>query len=175
MNNVKKALFLDRDGVINVDKAYPYKPEDIVFNEDVFDLCRKAIEKKYLIVVVTNQAGVAKGYFTEDDVIRLHDWMRGEFRKKGVEIAGFYYCTYHKNGTVENYRMDSNCRKPRPGMFFQAAKDLDIFLSQSLMVGDKESDRIQIPGLKCIIIKSNYVPEGFDVENIKDVEGFLSK
>ena len=175
MNNVKKALFLDRDGVINVDKAYPYKPEDIVFNEDVFDLCRKAIEKKYLIVVVTNQAGVAKGYFTEDDVIRLHDWMRGEFRKKGVEIAGFYYCPYHKNGTVEKYRMDSNCRKPRPGMFFQAAKDLDIFLSQSLMVGDKESDRIQIPGLKCIIIKSNYVPEGFDVENIKDVEGFLSK
>jgi D-glycero-D-manno-heptose 1,7-bisphosphate phosphatase len=175
MNNVKKALFLDRDGVINVDKAYPYKPEDIVFNEDVFDLCRKAIEKKYLIVVVTNQAGVAKGYFTEDDVIRLHDWMRGEFRKKGVEIAGFYYCPYHKNGTIEKYRMDSNCRKPRPGMFFQAAKDLDIFLSQSLMVGDKESDRIQIPGLKCIIIKSNYVPEGFDVENIKDVEGFLSK
>jgi D-glycero-D-manno-heptose 1,7-bisphosphate phosphatase len=175
MNNVKKALFLDRDGVINVDKAYPYKPEDIVFNEDVFDLCRKAIEKKYLIVVVTNQAGVAKGYFTEDDVIRLHDWMRGEFRKKGIEIAGFYYCPYHKNGTVEKYRMDSNCRKPRPGMFFQAAKDLDIFLSQSLMVGDKESDRIQIPGLKCLIIKSNYVPEGFDVENIKDVEGFLSK
>ena len=121
MNHVKKALFLDRDGVINVDKAYPYKPEDIVFNEDVFDLCRKAIEKKYLIVVVTNQAGVAKGYFTEDDVIRLHDWMRGEFRKKGVEIAGFYYCPYHKNGTIEKYLMDSNCRNPRPGMFFQAA------------------------------------------------------
>jgi D-glycero-D-manno-heptose 1,7-bisphosphate phosphatase len=173
MNNVKKALFLDRDGVINVDKAYPYKPEDIVFNEDVFDLCRKAIEKKYLIVVVTNQAGVAKGYFTEDDVIRLHDWMRGEFRKKGVEIAGFYYCPYHKNGTIEKYRMDSNCRKPRPGMFFQAAKDLDIFLSQSLMVGDKESDRIQIPGLKCIIIKSNYVPKGYDIESLKDVERLL--
>ena len=173
MDHLKKALFLDRDGVINVDKAYPYKPEDIVFNEDVFDLCRKAIEKKYLIVVVTNQAGVAKGYFTEEDVISLHEWMKGKFHERGIEITGFYYCPYHKNGTIKKYRKDSDCRKPSPGMFLQAEKDLNISLSRSLMVGDKESDRIKIPGLKCIIIKSNYVPEGYDVESLKDIERLL--
>ncbi|MGB7567271.1 MAG: HAD family hydrolase [Chitinivibrionales bacterium] len=170
---MKKALFLDRDGVINVDKAYPHKPEDIVFNEDVFGLCGKAIEKKYLIVVVTNQAGVAKGYFTEEDVDNLHTWMKEKFRERGIEIAGFYYCPFHKNGIIEKYRRDSDCRKPNPGMFLQAAKDLDISLSRSLMVGDKESDRIKLPGLKCIIIKSAYAPEDYDVENIKDVERFL--
>ena len=170
---MKKALFLDRDGVINVDKAYPHKPEDIVFNEDVFDLCRKAVEKKYLIVVVTNQAGVAKGYFTEDDVDSLHAWMKEKFRERRIEIAGFYYCPFHKNGAVEKYRKDSDCRKPSPGMFLQAAKDLNISLSRSLMVGDKESDRIKLPGLKCIIIKSTYMPKGYDVENLKDVEKFF--
>lgn len=168
-----KALFLDRDGVINLDCAYPHKKEDIVFSEGIFDLCRKAVEKKYVIVVVTNQAGVAKGYFTEEDVTGLHAWMREEFRRRGIEIAGFYYCPFHKNGIIEKYRRDSDCRKPKPGMFLQAAKDLDISLSRSLMVGDKESDRIKLPGLKCIIIKSKYVPEGFDVEKIKDVESFL--
>ena len=173
MSTMEKALFLDRDGVINIDKAYPHKPEDIVFNEDVFDLCRKAIEKKYLIVVVTNQAGVAKGYFTEEDVDNLHTWMKEKFRERGIEIAGFYYCPFHKNGIIEKYRRDSDCRKPNPGMFLQAAKDLDISLSRSLMVGDKESDRIKLLGLKCIIIKSAYAPEDYDVENIKDVERFL--
>jgi D-glycero-D-manno-heptose 1,7-bisphosphate phosphatase len=169
----KKALFIDRDGVINEDSAYPYKPEHIVFKDGIFDLCGKAQEKGYLIVAVTNQAGVAKGYFQEEDVDRLHAWMKEKFLERGIGVAGFYFCPYHVNGTVEKYRRDSDCRKPRPGMILQAEADLGIDISRSLMVGDKESDRIALPELKSVIIKSKYVPENWDVEKLKDVERYL--
>jgi D-glycero-D-manno-heptose 1,7-bisphosphate phosphatase len=173
MNPTKKALFLDRDGVINEDSAYPFKPEHIVFKKEIFDLCRKALEKDYCIVVVTNQAGVAKGYFTEDDVKKLHEWMNDRFLEQGVTIAGFYYCPFHKKATVEKYRVDSDCRKPKPGMLLQAARDLNIDFSKSLMVGDKASDRIELPELRCFIIKSQYIPEGWDVASLEDIKRFL--
>jgi D-glycero-D-manno-heptose 1,7-bisphosphate phosphatase len=173
MTPKKKALFIDRDGVINEDCAYPYKPEHIVFKEDIFDFCRKALEKGYIIVVVTNQAGVAKGYFQEEDVVRLHEWMNNKFIEQGVEIAGFYYCPFHKKAIVEKYRVDSDCRKPKPGMIMQAARDFDIDISKSLMVGDKESDRIECPELKSLVVKSNYVPDNWDVENLKAIEPYL--
>jgi D,D-heptose 1,7-bisphosphate phosphatase len=171
--NKNKALFLDRDGVINQDVAYPYKPEQIIFVEGIFELCKAAIEKNYLIVVLTNQAGVAKGRFTEEDVVSLHRWMNERFLEQGIKIAGFYYCPYHKEGTIEKYRLDSDLRKPNPGMVLQAEKDLNISIEESLMVGDKNSDRIKLPWLKCIILKSKYVPEGYDIETLKDVESFL--
>jgi D-glycero-D-manno-heptose 1,7-bisphosphate phosphatase len=169
----KKALFIDRDGVINEDSAYPFKPEHIVFKEGIFDFCRKALEKGYIVVVVTNQAGVAKGYFQEEDVVRLHEWMRSKFIEQGVDIAGFYYCPFHKKAVVEKYRVDSDCRKPKPGMILQAARDFDIDISKSLMVGDKESDRIDCPELKSLVIKSNYVPQHWDVENLEAIEPYL--
>jgi D-glycero-D-manno-heptose 1,7-bisphosphate phosphatase len=169
----KKALFLDRDGVINEDVAYVYRPDQIKFIPGIFDLCGKAASKGYCIIVVTNQAGVAKGYFTEEDVVSLHAWMSERFREHGITIAGFYYCPYHKNGIVEKYRIDSDCRKPAPGLFLKAAADFDIDLGCSLMVGDKKSDRIELPGLRCVIVKSCYTTEGFDVESLADVENFL--
>jgi D-glycero-D-manno-heptose 1,7-bisphosphate phosphatase len=116
---------------------------------------------------------VAKGYFTEEDVVRLHAWMKEKFSEKGITISGFYFCSFHKKGIVEKYRIDSDCRKPKPGMLLKAAEDLSIDISRSLMVGDKASDRIELPNLKCIIVKSRYMPEGYDVESIKDVEGYL--
>ena len=163
-----KALFLDRDGVINQDVAYPHKPEQIVFVDGIFDLCRKALAKGYIIIVVTNQAGVAKGYFSEDDVKNLHTWMNEQFLKESITITAFYYCPYHKNGTVESYKKDSDCRKPGPGMFVRAAQDWDIDIASSLMIGDKNSDRIELPQLKSIIIKSSYMPVGYDVETLAD-------
>ena len=169
----KKALVLDRDGVINDDVAYPHKPEHIVFKPGIFDLCKKAIDKGYCPVVVTNQAGVAKGYFTEEDVRSLHAWLKEIFLEQGIAIAGFYYCPFHKNGTVEKYRVDSDCRKPKPGMFLTAARELDIDIARSIMVGDKASDRIDLPQLRCILIKSKYLREGYDVECLKDVERYL--
>jgi D-glycero-D-manno-heptose 1,7-bisphosphate phosphatase len=169
----KKALFLDRDGVINEDSEYPHKPEHIVFKPGVFGLCRIALEKGYLIVVVTNQAGVAKGRFTEADVRSLHQWMAQRFLEQGITIAGFYYCPFHKNGIVEEYKKDSDCRKPKPGMFLQAAKDLDIDLSKSIMVGDKQSDRIELPELKCFVVKSRYSGDHYDFADIGKVKEVL--
>ena len=169
----KKALFLDRDGIINKDWDYPHKPEHIEFFPAVFELCRAAIEKGYIIVVVTNQAGVAKGYFTENEVMSLHEWMKGQFRQRGIDIAGFYYCPFHKNGVVEAYAKESFCRKPKPGMFLNAAKDLNIDLSASVMIGDKQSDRIELPELKSYVIKSKYAIDKYDFETLEEAVKIL--
>lgn len=169
-----RALFLDRDGIINEDVRYPHLPEHITFCKGIFDLCKKAIEKKYLLIVVTNQAGVAKGYFTEDDVKRLHEWMKQKFFEKGIEITAFYYCPYHEKGTVAGYSIASNDRKPRPGMFLKAAKEYAIDFTQSLMVGDKTSDRIEIPELHSVIVKSGYTTTGYDVASLEEVLPFLT-
>ncbi|HON11441.1 MAG: HAD family hydrolase [Fibrobacter sp.] len=170
---MRKALFLDRDGVINEDRSYPYLPEQIVFMDGIFDLCRKALDKGYIIIVITNQAGVARGFFTEENVKRLHEWMSGRFREQGVEISAFYYCPYHPKAVLEEYRVDSDCRKPAPGMVLQAIKDFSIDISRSLVVGDKPSDRINLDGLRSVIIKSRYTGEDYDVESLSDVEQFL--
>lgn len=167
-----RALFLDRDGVINEDSGYPWKPEHIVFKQDIFDLCRYAAGKGYLIVVVTNQAGVAKGRFTEADVNSLHAWMGERFREQGVDIAGFYFCPYHKDGSVAEYRRDSEFRKPNPGMILQAVNDLDIDVSQSLMVGDKPSDRIRLESLRSVILRSRYADE-YDIEGLDQIKDLL--
>ncbi len=164
-----KALFLDRDGIINEDRKYPYRPQDIVFIPAVFNVCKAALEKGYILVVTTNQAGIAKGYYTEKDVQELHVWMTAKFREKGIEITKFYYCPFHKDGVVERYKKDSDLRKPKPGMYFEAARELNIDLSSSIMVGDKQSDRIELPGLKCYIIKSQYSPDNFDFESLDQV------
>jgi D-glycero-D-manno-heptose 1,7-bisphosphate phosphatase len=164
-----KALFLDRDGVINEDVRYAHRPGQIRFCEGIFDLCKAALAKGYLLVVVTNQAGVAKGHFTEAEVRNLHRWIADRFAAKGIRFTAFYYCPFHADGSVPEYRKESECRKPKPGMFVAAAAEHDIDLSASLMIGDKPSDRIELPGLRCIIVKSAYTPEGYDVPTIRDV------
>lgn len=170
---MKKALFLDRDGVINIDCAYPHKPEQIIFSDGIFSLCKKALSKGYLLIVVTNQAGVAKGYFTEDDVKRLHDWMQQQFSDQGIKIDAFYYCPFHPDAKVQRYKKDSDCRKPKPGMILQALKDFNIDISKSLMVGDKESDRILLAGLRSVIVKSRYSAENYDVASLAEIERLL--
>lgn len=170
---MEKALFLDRDGIINVDCAYPHKPEQIIFVDGIFDLCRVAIEKGYLLVVVTNQAGVAKGYFSEDDVKRLHEWMKCQFEARGISIQAFYYCPYHPKAAIETYRKDSDCRKPAPGMILAAVSDFNIDITKSMMVGDKTSDRINLPGLRSVIVRSKYCEGEYDVESLADVKALL--
>lgn len=134
-----KALFLDRDGVINVDKHHVYKIEDCEFIEGIFDLCRQAKRKGYKLIVVTNQAGIAKGIYTEEDYFKFRDYVHAEFEKQGCPIDAEYYCPYHIEGQGK-YRKDSEDRKPNPGMILKAAKDFNIDLSQSILIGDKESD-----------------------------------
>jgi len=172
-NIKRKALFLDRDGIINEDTAYPYLPSHIHFNEAVFPLCKQAMKKGYLLIVITNQAGVAKGKFTEDDVKALHVWMGKELKMRGIEIERFYYCPHHGEGSVPAYRNACNCRKPKPGMVEQAVKDFGIDISSSIVVGDKKSDRIQIDGLRSVIVKSKYMESEYDVDDLSKVAEYL--
>lgn len=169
----KKALFLDRDGIINEDSEYPFKPEHIVFKKGIFKFCKSAIDKGYILVVVTNQAGIAKGYYSEDDVVFLHKWMENKFREQGIPIAKFYYCPFHSEGTIEQYKKDSPLRKPKPGMILLAAQELDIDLKKSIMIGDKPSDRIELKELKSIIVHSHYSGDNYDAENIAAVEEMI--
>ena len=136
----RKALFLDRDGVINVDRNYVHRVEDFEFLPGIFELCNAAAERGYLIVVVTNQAGIGRGYYTEADFEHLTDWMVGAFRQRGIDIARVYHCPYHPTAGVGEYRRESFDRKPHPGMLLRARDELGLNLANSVLIGDKDSD-----------------------------------
>ena len=130
-----KALFLDRDGVINKDKGYVYKKEDFEFIDGIFDLCQYFQNLGYLIFVVTNQSGIARKYYTQEQFEKLTQWMSQEFFKRNIIISKIYHCPHHPDITGECL-----CRKPKSGMFFMAREEFDIDLENSVMIGDKESD-----------------------------------
>ena len=132
---MQKALFLDRDGVINVEVNYLHKIEDFKFIDGIFDLCKYYINLGFIIIVVTNQSGIARGYYTEKDFNILTLWMISEFKKKGIEIKRVYYCPHHPNFSAK-----CSCRKPEAGMLLEAKKDFNIDLKKSIMIGDKERD-----------------------------------
>ena len=133
-------MFLDRDGVINVDRAYVHRPEDFEFIDGIFDLCRRARQQDYLIFVITNQAGIARGFYTEDDFLTLTQWMCEAFENAGAAIDRVYFCPFHAEHGVGKYKRESAFRKPAPGMILQAAKEFDVDLEHSVLVGDMETD-----------------------------------
>jgi len=130
-----KALFLDRDGVINIEKDYLYKIQDFEFVSGIIDLCKYYQKLGFIIVVVTNQSGISRGYYSENDFNVLTSWMIQEFLKNNVEIKKVYFCPHHPNISGECL-----CRKPKPGMLLDAAKDFDIDLQNSILIGDKQRD-----------------------------------
>jgi D-glycero-D-manno-heptose 1,7-bisphosphate phosphatase len=130
-----KALFIDRDGVINIDKVHVFLRKDFEFTPGIFDLCRSYLGKGFLLIVITNQAGIAKGIYSEDDFQKLTDWMIGEFKNYGITISKVYHCPHHPDITGP-----CECRKPKPGMILEAKKEFDLDLSQSVLIGDKETD-----------------------------------
>lgn len=135
-----KALFLDRDGVINADTGHTHKIEDIHYISGIFDFCRSAIEKNYIIIIITNQSGIARGLYGKPE---FHDFMRHmamRFKEEGCPLTAYYFCPHHPDFGNARYRQRCDCRKPKPGMILQAAKEWKIDLAQSLLVGDKESD-----------------------------------
>lgn len=134
------ALFIDRDGVINREKQYVHRREDFEFIDGVFAACREAAALGYKLVVITNQAGIARGYYSEDDFHALTAWMLERFAQQGVIIDGVYFCPHHPAAGVGDYRKACDCRKPEPGLILQAADDLGLDLATSAIVGDKPSD-----------------------------------
>lgn len=135
-----KALFLDRDGVINVERGYVHSRESFEFIPGIFELCLAAQDLGYLLVVVTNQAGIARGYYSESDFNELTDWMFNQFQEKSVRITRLYYCPFHPVFGVDKYKCDSPDRKPNPGMLLRAQSDLDLDLGSSVLIGDQLSD-----------------------------------
>ena len=135
-----KALFLDRDGVINVEKNYVYRAEDFEFMPGIFELCAAARALGYRLVVITNQAGIGRGYYGEEDFQALTRWMLECFRAGGIDIARVYHCPFHPTAGVGDYRRESFDRKPNPGMILRARDELDLDLSRSVLLGDKDSD-----------------------------------
>lgn len=132
---MNKALFLDRDGVVNVEVNYLYKIEDFKFIDGIFDLCKYYQTLGYLIIIVTNQSGIARDYYTEEDFNFLSKWMIDKFKDNGITISQVYHCPHHPEITG-----NCDCRKPKPKMLFDAKKKFDLDLSKCLIVGDKERD-----------------------------------
>ena len=130
-----KALFLDRDGVVNIEKDYLYKIEDFEFIDGIMELCRYYQDAKYKIFIVTNQSGIARGYYGEKDFTKLTFWMINKFLENGIEISQVYHCPHHPDISGK-----CSCRKPHPGMLLSANDDFDIDLCNSIIIGDKESD-----------------------------------
>ena len=128
-----KACFLDRDGVINVDKNYVYKIEDFEFNDGIFELLEFLKEKGYVFIVVTNQSGIARGLYTKEDFSKLSNFMTEELKKRGIDILKIYHCPHHPDENCE-------CRKPRPKMILDAKEEFDIDLENSIMIGDRKTD-----------------------------------
>lgn len=128
-----KVVFLDRDGVVNKEKNYLYRIEEFEFIDGLFDACRSFQSLGYAIIIVTNQSGIGRGYYTESDFHLLSEWMVGEFGKNGVTILDIYHCPHTPEALCE-------CRKPLPGMILEAAEIYDIDLPGSWLIGDKESD-----------------------------------
>ena len=136
----QRAVFLDRDGTINVEKNYLFRIADFEFLPGVMDSLRLLQENQYLLIIITNQSGIARGYYTEEDFMVLNEWMIEEFAKNGVIIDQVYYCPHHPDAKIKKYRQNCLCRKPKIGLYEEAVRDYDIDLRKSFVIGDKIRD-----------------------------------
>ena len=133
----KPALFLDRDGVVNKNYGYVYKKDEFAFHSEIFEICSIAQSANMPIVIVTNQSGIGRGYFSEADFLSLTDWMVAEFNRQGITINRVLYAPESPEKESVSER-----RKPSPAMILEAAEEFDINLAESIFIGDKESDML---------------------------------
>jgi D-glycero-D-manno-heptose 1,7-bisphosphate phosphatase len=155
--SLRPAAFLDRDGVINVDHGYTFRPEDLRLTPTAAEGIRLLNAAGYLVVVVTNQSGVARGYYGTAEVEAFHDHMQAALASAGARIDAFYYCAYHPDGTVAAFAREHEDRKPGAGMLLRAMADLPIDRARSFLIGDKQSDAdaAATAGIPARLIASN--------------------
>jgi len=149
-----KALFLDRDGVINKDYGYVRSRDNFDFIEGVFKLCKQAQDRGFIIIIVTNQSAIGRGLISERNFLKLCNWMEEEMNAHGINIAKIYYSPYHPIFGIRKYKKDSTCRKPNPGMFIQAEREFNIDMTESLNVGNNIGD---IEAGKKANVKNNFL------------------
>ncbi|WP_371878117.1 D-glycero-beta-D-manno-heptose 1,7-bisphosphate 7-phosphatase [Ferrimonas sp. SCSIO 43195] len=155
--SMRKTVFLDRDGVINVDHGYVHQIDQFEFLPGVLDACRQLHDAGYALVVVTNQSGIARGYYDEAQFAHLTQWMKEQFSTAGAPLTAVYYCPHHPDKGNAPYVRDCDCRKPEPGMLAAAAKAYELDLARSFMIGDKNSDmaagrRAEVRA--CVLVRS---------------------
>ena len=136
----RPAAFLDRDGVLNVDHGYVHRIDQLEWIPGAPEAVRILNKAGYLVIVVSNQSGVARGYFDEAAVKRFHAHMQDSLQAQGAHIDAFYYCPHYPEGTVKQFAVQCRCRKPSPGMLEQAAREWPIDLDRSFLIGDKDDD-----------------------------------
>lgn len=166
---MEKAVFFDRDGVINIDTGYVGFKEQFKFIDGVPKALFNIRMKGYKLVLVTNQSGIARGFYTEDDFWNLCDYMQSELEYDYALFDAIYCCPHHPEAKLTEYKVECDCRKPKPGMFFEAQKDLDIDLKNSIMIGDHASDLIAAKnaGIEKLILVGNHVESEKDkISNI---------
>ncbi len=135
-----KVAFLDRDGTINIDYGYVVSREKFEFVDGIFEVCNLLKDLGFKLIVVTNQSGIARGYYSEQDFLDLSKWIHGKFNKQGIPLLDIFYCPHHPQAVVSYYRETCRCRKPFPGMIEQACDKYSIDLKKSIMIGDQVSD-----------------------------------
>ena len=135
-----RALFLDRDGVININHGYVYSVDNFEFVDGIFDLARNACANNFKIVVITNQSGIGRGFYSEEQFHQLTLWMCQEFLNAGAPIERVFFSPFHPIKGLGKYKKDDFSRKPNPGMILQAQEELDLDLKNSILIGDKSTD-----------------------------------
>lgn len=162
-----KFVLLDRDGVINIEKSYLHKIEDFEYEKNVVEGLLKLRDLGYRFAIITNQAGIARGYYTEEDYLKLQSFIEEDLFKKGIKIEKSYFCPHHPNVTGK-YGIECDCRKPNTGNFELAIKEFDIDVKNSFMIGDKITDLIPAEklGITPVLVKT-----GYGLESLKKLEG----
>lgn len=137
---MKPAVFLDRDGTINVDRGYLWRVEDFEYLSGAVEGMLLFQEMGFQLIIVTNQSGIARGFYTERELNLLNKWLIDDLKKKGICVQKIYYCPHHPNGIVKKYRKICDCRKPSTSLFWRAQKELEVDMDKSIVIGDKERD-----------------------------------
>ncbi len=158
VKSIRPSLFLDRDGILIEDTGYPHDPKKLIFLDDVLPILHFAKNKNWHLIIITNQSGLARGLFKKDALNHCMDEIQSWMVENDLSFDRFYYCPYHQNGKIDEYRKKTLLRKPDPGMFFQAVQDFPIDWNKSFMIGDKLSDQINNLNLTCLLKGQNFVP-----------------